>query len=232
MGSNASNIDAYIPVPLLDIGGTGGDCAGPVTGAPVGRVGRLLHIDGQPGTHRVIRDIRDEIPDIVIVDNHRATGEALIEEGGHPKGPPAIHRHEHECVALVLVLTDRQEKRVDPGIQSGTAERCTHIETGRLPQGQYFVDSANSLRPGDTLGRLVHIRDMQLGKLVEDLLRNALDLAEPFSPTGFISGEATPVLSHKRPLDPSGVDDRRNTRRVPAPVPRHWFSHDTAPTRP
>ena len=88
------------------------------------------------------------------------------------------------------------------------------------------------MRPGDTLGRLVNIRDMQLGKLVEDLLRNALNLAEPFSPTGFIPGEATPVLSRERALDPSGVDNRRNTHRVPDPVPRHWFSHDTAPTRP
>ena len=135
-------------------------------------------------------------------------------------------------MAPVLVLTDRQEERVDPSIQSGTAECCAHIEAGRLSQGQYFVDSANSLRPGDTLGRLVNIRDVQLGKLVEDLLRNALDLAEPFSLTGLISGEATPVLSRERALDPSGVDDLRNTDRVPAPVPRHWFSHDTAPTRP
>ena len=232
LSSNASNIDAYIPVPLLDIGGTGGNCAGPVTGAPVGRVGRLLHIDGQPATHRIIRDTRDEIPDIVTTEDQGTTGEALIEEGGHPKGPPAIHRHEHERMAPALLLTDRQEERVDPGIQSGTTERCTHIETGRLSQGQYLVDSANSLRPGDTLGRLVNIRDMKLGKLVEDLLRNALDLAEPFSLTGFITGEATPVLSRERPLDPSGVDDLRNTHRVPAPVPRHWFSHDTAPTRP
>ena len=135
-------------------------------------------------------------------------------------------------MAPVLVLTNCQEERVDPSIQSGTAECCAHIEAGRLPQGQYFVDGANSLRPGDTLSRLMYIRDMQLGKLVEDLLRNALNLAEPFYPTGFISGEATPVLSRERPLDPSGVDDRRNTHRVPAPVPRHWFSHDTAPTRP
>ena len=192
----------------------------------------MLHIDGQPATHRVIRDIRDEIPDIVTVEDQRATGEALAEEGGHPKGPPAIHRHEHERVTPALVLTDCQEERVDPSIQSGTAERCAHIKAGRLPQGQYFVDSANSLRPGDTLSRLMYIRDMQLGKLVEDLLRNALDLAESFSPTGFIPGKATPVLSRERALDPSGVDDRRNTHRVPAPVPRHWFSHDTAPTRP
>ena len=232
MGSNTTDIDAYIPVPLLDIGGTGGDCAGPVTGVPVGRVGRLLHIDSQPGTHRIIRDIRDEIPDIVTVDDQWATGEALTEEGGHPKGPPAIHRHEHERMAPALLLTDRQEERVDPSIQSGTAERCTHIETGRLPQGQYFIDSANSLRPGDTLSRLVHIRDMQLGKLVEDLLRNALNPSDTLSPTGLIPGETTPVLSRERPLDPSGVDDRRNTRRVRNPVPRHWFSHVTAPTRP
>ena len=232
MGSNTTNIDAYIPVPLLDIGGTRCDYAGPVTSVPVGRVGRLLHINGQPATHRVIRNIRNEIPDIVTVDEQWATGEALIEEGGHPKGPPDIQGYEHERVAPVLLLTDCQEERVDPSIQSGTAERCAHIETGRLPQGQYFVDSANSLRPGETLSRLVNIRDMQLGKLVEDLLRNALDLAEPFSPTGLIPGEATPVLSRERALDPSGVDDRRNTRRVPAPVPCHWFSHDTAPTRP
>ena len=131
-----------------------------------------------------------------------------------------------------LLLTNCQEERVDPSIQSGTAERCTHIKAGRPPQGQHLVDSANSLRPWNTLGRLVHIRDMQFGKLVEDLLRNALDLAEPFSLAGFIPGEATPVLSRERALDPSGVDDRRNTDRVPAPVPRHWFSHDTAPTRP
>ena len=135
-------------------------------------------------------------------------------------------------MAPALLLTDRQEERVDPSIQSGTAECCAHIEAGRLSQGQYFVGSANSLRPGDTLGRLVNIRDMKLGKLVEDLLRNALNLAEPFSPTGFITGEATPVLSRERALDPSGVDDLRNTHRVPAPVPCHWFSHDTAPTRP
>ena len=135
LGSNTTNIDAYIPVPLLDIGGTGGDCAGPVTGVPVGRVGRLLHIDCQPGTHRVIRDIRDEIPDIATVKDQWATGEALTEEGGHPKGPPAIHRHEHERVTPVLVLTDCQEERVDPSIQSGTAERCAHIKAGRLPQG-------------------------------------------------------------------------------------------------
>ena len=88
------------------------------------------------------------------------------------------------------------------------------------------------MHPGDTLGRLVHIRDMQLGKLVEDLLRNTLDLADPVSTTGLIPGEATPVLSRERPLDPSGVDDLRNTRRVRNPVPRHSFSHDTAPTRP
>ena len=232
MGSNASNIDAYIPVPLFDIGGTGGDCTGPVTSVPVGRVGRLFHIDGQPGTHRIIRGIRDELPDVVTVDDQWATGEALAEESGHPKGPPAIHRHEHERVTLVLLLMNCQEERVDPSIQSGTAERCAHIEASRLPQWQHFVDSANSLRPGDTLSRLVNIRDMKLGKLVEDLLRKTLNLAAPISPTGLIPGEATPVLSRERPLDPSGVDDRRNTHRVPAPVPRHWFSHDTAPTRP
>ena len=135
-------------------------------------------------------------------------------------------------MAPALLLTDRQEERVDPSIQSGTAERCTHIKAGRLSQGQHLVDSANSLRPGDTLSRLVHIRDMQLGKLVEDLLRKTLNLAEPFSPTGLITGETTPVLSRQRALDPSGVDDLRNTHRVPDPVPRHWFSHDTAPTRP
>ena len=130
------------------------------------------------------------------------------------------------------LLTNCQEQRVDPSIQSGTAERCTHIKAGRPPQGQHLVDSANSLRPWNTLGRLVHIRDMQLGKLVEDLLRKTLDLADPISLTGLITGEATPVLSRERPLDPSGVDDLRNTRRVRNPVPRHWFSHDTAPTRP
>ena len=78
----------------------------------------------------------------------------------------------------------------------------------------------------------MNIRDMQLGKLVEDLLSNTLDLAAPISLTGLIPWEATPVLSRERPLDPSGVDDLRNTRRVRNPVPRHWFSHDTAPTRP
>ena len=131
-----------------------------------------------------------------------------------------------------LLLTNCQEERVDPSIQSGTAERCTHIKAGRTPQGQYLIDSANSLRPWNTLGRLVHIRDMQFGKLVEDLLRKTLDLADPISLTGLIPGEATPVLSRERPLHPSGVDDLRNTRRVRNPVPRHWFSHDTAPTRP
>ena len=135
-------------------------------------------------------------------------------------------------MAPVLLLADCQEERVDPSIQSGTAERCAHIEAGRLSQGQYFVGSANSLHPGGTLGGLVHIRDMQLGKLVEDLLRNALDLADPVSTTGFIPGEATPVLSRERPLDPSGVDEPRNTRRVRNPVPRHSFSHVAAPTRP
>ena len=135
-------------------------------------------------------------------------------------------------MTLVLLLMNCQEERVDPSIQSGTAERCAHIKASRLPQWQHFVDSANSLRPGDTLRRLVHIRDMQFGKFVEDLLRDTLDLAAPISLTGLISGEATPVLSRERPLDPSGVDDLRNTRRVRNPVPCHWFSHDTAPTRP
>ena len=192
----------------------------------------MLHIDGQPGTHRIIRDIRDELPDVVTVEDQRATGEALTEEGRPPVGPSEIQGHEHECVTLVLLLTDCQEERVDPGIQSGTTERYTHIEAGRPPQGQYLVDRTNPLRPGETLSRLVHIRDMQLGKLVKDLLRNALNLADPFSLTGLIPGEATPVLSRERTLEQSRVDNRRNTRRVRNPVPCHWFSHVIAPTRP
>ena len=132
----------------------------------------------------------------------------------------------------MLPLMDRQEKWIDPGIQSSTAERHTHIQASRLAHEQHFVDRANPLRPGDTLGRLVHIRNMQLRELVKNLLRNALDLAGSFSPAGFIPGEATPVLSREHPLDPSGVDNRRNPRRVRNSVPRYWFSHVTAPTRP
>ena len=130
------------------------------------------------------------------------------------------------------ISCDRQDQRVDTGIERSTTKGHAQIDARCLPESKNLVDGPNSLCPWLTICWLPNVSNTQLGELLKNLPRmrtyTCLSVSDEIR---LRTGETARLRRAKQALHPADMNHIRQSDRMLDRIPQHVLVHDAAPTR-
>ena len=118
------------------------------------------------------------------------------------------------------ISCNRQDQRVDTGIERSTTKGHAQIDARCLPESKNLVDGPNTLRPRLAICRLSDVFDPQLRELLKNLPRmrdhSCLSVSNEVR---LRTGEPAPFHRAKQALHPADVDHIRQAGRMLDRIP-------------
>ena len=130
------------------------------------------------------------------------------------------------------ISCNRQDQRVDTGVERSTTKGHAQIDTRCLPESKNLVDGPNPLCPWLTICWLPDVSNPQLGELLKNLPRmrtySCLSVSDEIR---LRTRETARLRGAKQVLHPANVNHIRQSDRMLDRIPQIALVHDAAPTR-